>query len=232
MIVAPIKVAPMSRIGLIPAIASLAMFGASASAQAVSLTAECEGWRLSWEGGVGAGSDAEQMVDTYKRIPRMCVAERAQALLRIGQVARETGRLLEADETGAPVIRRVAAAPPPPPPSPIISGPIALAPPAPTTAVATLIDDDLTAAPGRRDYANAPSALERLGDREVVIIVSGVLRPDGSFQWAVDSETPRNSGLASFALRLADRYRARTQRPDGASTVGGRITRTFRFRGP
>jgi hypothetical protein len=224
----------MSRIGLVWCVIGVALSGASAAAQAPAVGAQagqasCEAWLRSWEGGIGASSDAELMVDTYRRIPRDCVAERAQALLRIAQVARESGRLLEADEAGVPVVRRVAATPPAPVPVP---APAAAPTRAATNAVAlALLDDDLVAGPTRRDYANAPSALERLGDREVVIVVNGVLRPDGSFQWAVQTETPPSSGLTGFALRLADRYRARTTRPDGASLVGGQIVRTFRFKG-
>lgn len=172
----------------------------------------CDYWAGAWSSGVGAGTDAVAMVQVYMQLPRSCVAERAEALLRIGQVARQTGYVLEASADGSPVVRRPAPPPPPPPP------------PRPL-----LTDADLVAQPGRRDYSNPPDALRRLSG-EAVVVLRGVLRDDGAFDWSVQTESPAGSGMSNYALRLAERFRSRTTRPDGSSLVGGVITRQFRFK--
>jgi hypothetical protein len=221
----------MSRIGLTGLVIGAALGMGSAAAQAPA--AGCEAWLRSFEGGIGASNDAGLMVDSYRRMPRECVAERAQALLRVAQTARANGLVLEADEAGSPVVRPATGAALPSSLTPPMSAPGVSAPVAASVVGTSVVlgDADLLASPTRRDYANPPSALERLGNREVVVVVSGILQADGAFAWSVQSETPAESGLRAFALRLADRYRARTARPDGASLVGGQIVRTFRFRG-
>ena len=92
----------------------------------------------------------------------------------------------------------------------------------------SLTDADLLGGPTARDYENAPSALARLR-QDVTVTVTGVLQPNGAFTWTVARETPADSGLTAFALRLAERYRGRTVRPDGTALVGGQVSRTFRF---
>lgn len=189
--------------------------GMAQTSSNAAASGSCDTWATTWSGAAAVSNDPVALLDVYKRIPRTCVAERADALLRIGQVARANGFLLEAAADGSPVVRRVTPA----------------ATPAPTQArVAVLADSDLIAQPGRRDFENPPAAMQRLTAPEAVIVVNGVLRSDGSFAWTVQSETPANTGLTSYALRLADRFRARTTRPDGASLVGATLSRTFRFR--
>lgn len=211
----------MLRIGASLVVLAVASAAGSAWAQAPTNAAAggaCDTWATTWSGAAAVSVDANALLDIYKRIPRTCVAERADALMRIGQVARANGFLLEAAADGSPIVRR---ATPVIPPAPVVAAP---------QRAPTVVDADLTAQPGRRDFENPPSALQRLSTPEAVIVVAGVLTADGSFDWTVQSETPANSGLQTYALRLADRFRARTTRPDGASLVGATITRTFRFR--
>jgi hypothetical protein len=216
----------------------------------------CDAVATRWRSGPGAGADALAMVEFYKSMPRACVAERAEALLRTGQAARRNGLLLEAAADGSPVVRWANAGPLPVQSAPIIpSAPrpaqatrpapaptasvVAAAPalpalpPAPVASAAkpglALTDADLLGGPTARDYENAPSALARLR-REVTVSVTGVLQADGGFIWTVARETPGESGLSGFALRLAERYRGRTVRADGVSLVGGQVTRVFRFK--
>jgi hypothetical protein len=184
----------------------------------------CGPARQSWDRLVASNASPHSMLDAYRTIPRGCVAERAEALLVIGQSARQAGYLLEADASGAPIITRVQAAPSSPPIGAPVATPVAARGP-----TSTLTDADLLAAPTARDQQNPPAALARL-ERETTITLTGTLQADGRFAWALTSEQPGDSGLVNYAIRLAERYRARTGRPDGASLVGAELQRTFRFR--
>lgn len=209
---APVHREPL-RLACAAALSALCLTAAAPTAAAQSSDGQsCDYWAGAWTSGVGATSDAVAMVQVYLQMPRGCVAERAEALLRIGQVARQTGYVLEASADGSPVVRRPTPPPPPPPP------------PRPV-----LTDADLVAQPGRRDFANPPEAMRRLTG-EVVVVVRGILRDDGAFDWSLQSETPAGAGMSNYALRLAEKFRSRTTRSDGAPLVGGVITRTFRFK--
>lgn len=222
--------------------AALALsFGLLTATQAAAQTDTCGPSRQAWERLVAANATPQSMVDAYRTIPRACVAERAEALLTIGQKARQAGLLLEADSSGSPIITRLgqSSSSPASPSQPVT----AIAPsntPIPgtqppsqplagQTSTLVLTDADIIAAPTARDQQNPPPALTRL-QRDTVVTLSGTLMADGRFSWSLLSEQPQGSGLTTYAMRLADRYRARTVRPDGASLVGAQWQRTFRFR--
>lgn len=216
--------ARMTRNGLAFLAGAVALAGAAGLAQtppraiiAPAASAPCATWTNYWLQGANGGWDAPGMVEFYRLMPKTCIAERAEVLMRIWQTARDSGFVLEASASGALVIRPVET--------------VAAATPTQVVAPPEVAEADLIARPSQRDWQNGPSAINRLRT-EAVITLNGTLQPDGSFAWTLASESPAGSGLTGFAVRLAERHRARTVRPDGVSLVGGAFSRTFRFRPP